>query len=200
MLQNATIISFWLIHLTRQKLHGTNNNNINNNTLINAVSSININGALSNCNQTTAHTFNKYFATVAQDILAANTKNGNAAFINNNPLNYLFSAFNQSFPSIKLKFVSTKEIEDITKSLKSKDSHGYDEIQTKMLKASIPYISSPLTCLCNWLLPSGIFHSRLKFSEIKQLFKKGDKLNISKYRLISILTYLLTYSMEQSSS
>ena len=114
-------------------------------------------------------------------------KNGNEAFINNSPLNYLFSAFNQSFPSIKLKFVSTKEIEDITNSLKSKDSHGYDEIQTKMLKASIPYISSPLTCLCNWLLPSGIFHSRLKFSEIKTLFKKGDKSYISNYRPISIL-------------
>jgi len=39
-----------------------------------------------------------------------------------------------------LKFVSTKEIEDITNSLKSKDSHGYDEISIKILKASIPYI------------------------------------------------------------
>jgi len=35
---------------------------------------------------------NKYFATLAQDKLAANTKNGNAAFINNNPLHFLFSA------------------------------------------------------------------------------------------------------------
>ena len=71
---------------------------------------------MSNYNQTIADTFNKYFATVAQDTLAANTTNGNAAFTNNNPLPYLFSAFNQSFPSIKLKFVSTKEIEDITNS------------------------------------------------------------------------------------
>jgi len=35
---------------------------------------------------------NKYFATLAQDKLAANTKNGNAAFINNYPLHFLFSA------------------------------------------------------------------------------------------------------------
>jgi len=71
------------------------NNNIKRNTSSNAISSIRVNGTVSNCNQIIAVTFNKYFATVAQDILAANTINENAAFINNNPLNYLFSAFNQ---------------------------------------------------------------------------------------------------------
>jgi len=36
--------------------------------------------------------------------------------------------------------------------LKSKYCHGYDEISIKILKPSIPYISSPLTYLCNCLL------------------------------------------------
>jgi hypothetical protein len=58
---------------------------------------------------------NKYFARVAQSILAAHTKNWNAAFIKSNPLNYVFSAFNQSLPSIKLKFVSNKK-NDVTNS------------------------------------------------------------------------------------
>jgi len=104
------------------------NNNIKWNSSSNAISSIKVNGTVSNCNQIIAVTFNKYFTTVAQDILEANTIYKNVAFINNNPLNYLFSAFNQSFPSISLKFVSTKEIEDITNCLKSKDSHRYDKI------------------------------------------------------------------------
>jgi len=39
--------------------------------------------------------------------------------------------------------VSTKEIEDIT--LLNQKTHGYDEISIRILKASIPYISSPLT-------------------------------------------------------
>jgi len=42
---------------------------------------------------------NKYFAALAQDKLAANTKDGNAAFIDNYPLHFLFSAINH-FPPL----------------------------------------------------------------------------------------------------
>jgi hypothetical protein len=38
------------------------------------------------------------------------------------------------------------------------------------------------------MLSSGVFPSRLKCSEIKPLFKKGGKSNISNYRPIPILT------------
>jgi hypothetical protein len=48
-----------------------------------------------------------------------------------NPICYLSSTFNQSFPTIKLKSVSSKEIEDIMKSLQIKNSYGYDGISTK---------------------------------------------------------------------
>jgi hypothetical protein len=64
---------------------------------------------------------------------------------NNDNLSYLPNAFDQSFPNINFKYVSTKEIEDITNSLKSKYSHGYDGISTKILKLSVQYISYPVT-------------------------------------------------------
>ena len=48
------------------------------------------------------------------------------------------------------------------KSLKSKDSHGYDEIPTQLLKISPPFISSPLNCIHNKVLTKGIFTDRLK--------------------------------------
>ena len=77
---------------------------------------------------------------------------------------------------------------NIINSLKLKNSHGYDEKSTKLLKISSPSIISPLTHVRNKSLPTGIFPDHLVHSETKPLFKEGDKVNILKYRPISILT------------
>ncbi|PNF42345.1 hypothetical protein B7P43_G03674 [Cryptotermes secundus] len=50
------------------------------------------------------------------------------------------------------------------------------------------FIISPLTCICNNSLSHGIFPDRLKYSDIRPLFKKGEKTNISNYMPISLLT------------
>jgi len=84
--------------------------------------------------------------------------------------------------------LSTKDVGNIIKSLNTKNSYGYDEISTKLLKLSRPFILSPLTHICNKSFSLGISPDCLKYSEIKPLFKKGDNLNISNYRPISILT------------
>ena len=86
--------------------------------------------------------FNKYFVTVTQNI-HVNNHNVNASSIHENPISYLSRAFNQPFPTINFKYVSSKEIEDITKSLKTTNSHGYDEISTKILQLSTYYILLP---------------------------------------------------------
>jgi len=89
---------------------------------------------------------------------------------------------------MKIKYTTPKEIEKIIKLLKSKNSHGYDGIPTKILKVSTPFITSPLTYICNKSLSSGIFPSRLKFSEIKPLHKIGDRMDITNFRPLSLLT------------
>jgi hypothetical protein len=55
-------------------------------------------------------------------------------------------------------------------------------------KTSMPFIISPLVYICNRILFTGIFPARLKYSEIHPIHKKGDEVNISKYRQISVLT------------
>jgi len=60
-----------------------------------------------------------------------------------------------------------------------KNSHGWRDINKNLL--------SPLPYICNKVLSTGLFPNRLKYSEIKLLFKKGDKISISIYRPISFL-------------
>jgi hypothetical protein len=94
----------------------------------------------------------------------------------------------QHVPYLVLKTFSTKEISTIIKSIKSKNSRGYDEISTKVLKISSNYIVSPVTYICNKIISLGIFPDRLKFSVVKPVYKKGDRRNCSNYRPISLLT------------
>jgi hypothetical protein len=69
-----------------------------------------------------AETFNKHFVTAAQNI-PVNNHNVHALSKHENPIPYVSRAFNQPFPTINFKCVSSKETEDITKSLKTKKTH-----------------------------------------------------------------------------
>ena len=104
------------------------------------------------------------------------------------PLINLRSNFNKVNETIKLKNTTTHGIGKITRSLKTKDSHRYDGISTRILKLSAPYIVSPLTFIINRILLFGTFPNRLKYSEVKPLFKNGKASDPANYRSISLLT------------
>jgi hypothetical protein len=142
-----------------------------------------INGNMINNAQGIVDFFNSYFLTIVDNNLK-NTSSAN----NNNPLDYLQQAFHCPFPHVKHQAVTSTEIAKIIQSLKNKDSHGYDEISVRLLKASYPFIISPLTHMCNKMLLSGNSPDRSKYAEVKPLFKNGDKTDPSNYRPISILT------------
>ena len=97
-------------------------------------------------------------------------------------------AFNKPYPSMERKCTTMKEIEHIIKSLKTKNSYGYDKISTKFLKISCPFISSPLNYICNKILFWGVFPDRLKYAVIKPQRKNGDRCEVSNYRPVSLLT------------
>jgi len=63
----------------------------------------------------------------------------------------------------------------IIEELKSKKSCGHDEITTKILEISSPYILSPLPYICNRILSTGTFPDRLKFSIVIPIYKKVTK-------------------------
>ncbi|GFG29580.1 hypothetical protein Cfor_01706 [Coptotermes formosanus] len=70
----------------------------------------------------------------------------------------------------------------------TKNSSGYDEVSNRIIKLSSPFIISPLTCICNAILSTGVFPDRLKYAIVKPVSKKGNRQEISNYRPISLLT------------
>jgi len=99
----------------------------------------------------------------------------------------LFKYFNQPFKDIRWPYTSAKEINKIINSLKDKNSGGYDEITTKIIKISKPFIISPPINICNKMLAQGIYPEIFKFTLIKPIYKSGDKSSPSNYRPISLL-------------
>ena len=116
------------------------------------VSSLTINGELIQSQQVIANSFNDYFLNIAEKLMTANQTDQLSRLNNNIPVRTTLQKGQQSYTNIKFRYTSTDEIERIIKSLKIKNSQGYDEISTKILKWSAPSLLPHLhTFLINLL-------------------------------------------------
>jgi hypothetical protein len=115
------------------------------------IRSLNINGMSTTHQQAIASAFNIHFTTlpslITRKITASSCLARNSANNQNNTLFSLNNVFQTPYPSIKYHRTTTKEIENIIKSLKSSNSFGYDEIPMKLLRLCSSFISSPLNCI-----------------------------------------------------
>ena len=89
------------------------------------INTLNIDGNSISDRQEIANAFNKYFLTIAKGINTKQNKLNSYNLNKTTPLHYLMQSFKNPFPNINLKSISTKEIENIIKSLKPKNSFGY---------------------------------------------------------------------------
>jgi hypothetical protein len=85
-----------------------------------------------------ANNFNTYFTNKNVKMSVNNLPTVDLA------LNYIHEVFIRPFPYVQSAPVTTKEITEITKSLPWKNSHGYYEIQMRILKISLPLLYPPL--------------------------------------------------------
>ena len=60
---------------------------------------------------------------------------------------------------------------------------------SKMLKGAAKQISKPLATLFNRSLMDCCFPKSLKVANVVPIFKKGDKISITNYRPVSLLSY-----------
>lgn len=73
----------------------------------------------------------------------SNTTKKTTININNDTfVHFMLQAFTTKYPYMKSKPTMTREVENIIKALKSKNSQGYDENSTEILKVSSPPITS----------------------------------------------------------
>jgi len=80
----------------------------------------------------------------------------------NNPISLLKKYYPFEFPSMQIVPITDGEIRNIISSLKSKNSSGYDEISTKILKLCGNQISEPLAFIFNKSITMGVFPEQLK--------------------------------------
>jgi Notch-like protein len=131
-----------------------------------------------------AKSFNTYFLLIAGSV--NNHKNNHEDL--NNSIKYLTSNSSRPFPNIIWQYTSTTEIEQIIKSIRTKNSYGSDEVSFMILKLSTQFIISPLTYVCNKPRSTGLFPDMLKNAIVKPIFINGNKYGISNYRPVSLLT------------
>ena len=74
--------------------------------------------------------------------------------------------------------------------MKNKQSAGHDDISNFIWKGVISSIADPLAHIFYASILSGVFPEQMKIAKVIPLFKKGDKLDPSNYRPISLLSTL----------
>lgn len=125
-----------------------------------------------------AESFNNYFVEIGQSI------NDNIEQVQNEPLDYIQVNMNKS---LFLKPVDELELTTLCGKLKSKMSHGHDNISTKIMKYVIMEIVQPLTYIFNLSLSTGVVPKEMKIAKIVPIHKSGDRDCFNNYRPISLL-------------
>lgn len=90
--------------------------------------------------------------------------------------------------AFQFEYTTPDSIEKIISNMKSKNSCGWDNISSKLLKNIRDVISLPLSMIINQSLCTGIFPKSLKLAKVIPLYKKGDNNIFGNYRPISLLS------------
>ena len=131
--------------------------------------------------QQIANSFNKYYTSIASDILKKRKFNGTRTHSE-----YLKNQLTESFAFYEC---NAAEIELLISQLNHRKAYGPNSIPTDILHLLKKDISLPLSKIINLSLSTGEHPNLLKIAKAIPIFKmKGSMLEISNYRPISLLS------------
>ena len=116
---------------------------------------------------------NEFFTNTVVELVKQNTKKGSDT--------NLHQTVKDSPKSVFILPTTEREVVNIAKKLKGKQSAGYDGIPESIVKQCMHVIKKPLTHIYNISFMTGVFPDKWKLAKIKPLHKKGDKQNIKNY-------------------
>ena len=137
----------------------------------------NINGKQVSDKFTISSAFNNYFVEIGPQL----ERSINTTV---NPLTYVKSSSN----SMSMPSVEEHEIIEIVYQPKE-STPGCDSIPASVTKATIQSYIKPLTSLINSSFENDLFPDELKLTKVIPIFKNSDKINITNYRPISVLSF-----------
>jgi hypothetical protein len=127
-----------------------------------------------------ANAFNNYYINITTQLNHKNSDGKKALMLLNNLKR------DDIEPMVTIP-VSEAEVRSIIKSIRSKETSGYDGISSKILKQCASTIIKPLTYICNLSLISGTFPERCKLAIVRPIYKKGNHTEMNNYRPVSLL-------------
>ena len=148
----------------------------------NSPNCIEVNKELVTDNTEICNEYNKYFSTVADNIL----ENNKTPILNNNTFDKYLKNRNSS--SFVFEPCTPNEVFLLIGELNSSKSTGPNGIPTEILKMINFVISIPLSKIINICIRSGKHPEKLKLAHVIPIFKKGCRLLVSNYRPISLLS------------
>ena len=132
-----------------------------------------------------AECLNKHFTMVAEKTITTDRTNQNDLQILKD-----YCRSKEIRNPLQFNFTSVIAIYKDLSSLKSSKSRGSDDLDSKIIKISAPFISESLTYIYNLCIDKCYYPQAFKDAKVLPLLKSGDPRDPSNYRPISILSIL----------